>query len=279
MDESHALVVAEEAARQAGEVLRSYFRHLAGVEHKGPREVVTEADRRAEARIIALIRQAFPADLILAEESYRGLTDEKIIEERRVWFIDPLDGTTNFVYGLPVYAVSIALFDRGRPVLGVVYDPSADELFSAARGEGARGNGRPIRVSSCFRFAEALLATGFPYERNGGDNLDHVTNIVPRIRDLRRMGSAALDLCYVASGRLDGFWEYGLRPWDFAAGLLIVEEAGGKVTDFRGRPMRPFSRGIAATNGYIHEELLAALARGRTGLEDPPLKEGMLRNE
>ncbi|MGQ9779949.1 MAG: inositol monophosphatase family protein [Bacillota bacterium] len=266
MDEAHAaLAVAEEAARRAGALLKSYFRNLAVFEVKGLREVVTEADRRSEELILDLIRRNFPADLIFAEESYGGLPPREM-EASRVWFVDPLDGTTNFVYGLAFYAVSICLFAHGLPLAGVVYDPSADELFSAVRGEGARLNGRPIRVSSCACFPEALLGTGFPYERSGGDNLDHVVEIARGVRDLRRLGSAALDLCYVASGRLDGFWEYGLRPWDYAAGWLIVEEAGGRVTSLAGRPMRPYYRGIAATNGLIHAELLAALAKGRTGL-------------
>lgn len=261
------LAAAEEAARAAGEVLLGHFRQALRPEFKRARDMVTEADLGAQEIILSLLRRRFPDHAIYAEESRDRLTPEEVARGR-VWFVDPLDGTTNFVHGLGIFTVSICLFEFGRATAGVVYHPFGGELFTAVRGEGARLNGMPVGVSAAESLGQSLLATGFAYEFTGGDNTDHVANLVPAIRGLRRLGSASLDLCYVACGRFDGYWEYGIEPWDHAAGDLIVAEAGGRVTNLRGNEIRYNHRGVAATNGRIHRELLDVLARGKTGMDE-----------
>jgi myo-inositol-1(or 4)-monophosphatase len=250
-----ALETARRAARTAGEVIRRRRGTAFRVDRKGATDLVTEVDLAAEKAIISLISEVFPGHRIAAEESGRGAGDS----EYR-WWIDPIDGTTNFVHGYPFYSVSIALEYRGVMAAGVVYDPVGDELFEALRGGGTRLNGRKITVSPVADLSDALLATGFPYERSDRERaLAIAAGFLPRIQGLRRDGSAALDLAYVAAGRLDGFWERGLKPWDTAAGSLLVEEAGGRVSDFSGGIFDIRRGAIVAANPRIHGELVAGL--------------------
>ncbi|MFZ8845559.1 inositol monophosphatase family protein [Thermoflexus sp.] len=258
----HAYQVAVEAAVEAGRVLRWHFRRGLEIIYKGEIDLVTEADLAAERVLISRIREAFPDHHLLSEESGEILQDSPWL-----WVVDPLDGTTNFAHGFPVFSVSIALLHEGQRVLGVVYDVMRDELFAARRGEGAFLNGRPIRVSRTSRLEAALLVTGFPYDRQESpfDNTQEFVALLKRCHGVLRVGSAALDLAAVAAGRLDGYWEFRLSPWDLAAGALLVEEAGGRVTTPTGDPLPPLATDIVATNGRIHEELLKALAAARAG--------------
>lgn len=259
------LQVALQAAKEAGDYLIRIKREIA-VDKKGARDLVTTADRGSEAIIRQILINEFPEDVFFGEES--GGTDAAAFSGlERVWIVDPLDGTTNYVRGFTDYGISIAFYEKGRPLIGVIAAPEKGELFQAVAGQGAFLNGEPIRVSQVSTMIDALVATGFPYEpdERGGNNTDHVANIVPLIHDLRRMGAAALDLASVACGRLDGFWEFGLSAWDVAAGILLVQEAGGMVSGFAGEPVNIFAGRIVATNRLIHQLLLAALARGQTG--------------
>lgn len=250
-----ALKTARQAAFAAGEVIRSRSGTAFRVDRKGAADLVTEVDLAAEKVIISLIAAAFPDHRIAAEESGR-----KDGDSRYIWWIDPIDGTTNFVHGYPFYSVSIALEYQGVMVAGVVYDPVAEEMFEALRSGGARLNGREIAVSEVPDLDNALLATGFPYERGDRQRaLEIASGFLPRIQGLRRDGSAALDLAYVAAGRLDGFWEQSLKPWDIAAGLLLVEEAGGRVSDFSGKKIELQRGEIVASGPGIHLELVAGL--------------------
>ncbi len=250
-----ALETARRAAGAAGEAIRRGSAAGFRVDRKGVTDLVTEVDLAAEQAAIAVIRDAFPSHRIAAEESGRGEGDPECL-----WWIDPIDGTTNFVHGYPFYSVSIALEYRGEMAAGVVYDPGRDEMFEAVRSGGARLNGREIRVSAAAALADALLATGFPYERSERwKALELAAALLPRIQGLRRDGSAALDLAYVAAGRLDGFWERGLKPWDTAAGSLLVAEAGGRVSDFSGGRFDLHRGEVAAANPLIHRELISGL--------------------
>ncbi|OGG46099.1 MAG: hypothetical protein A3F84_11165 [Candidatus Handelsmanbacteria bacterium RIFCSPLOWO2_12_FULL_64_10] len=246
--------VAIRAAKAGGETLLQYHAHLRRdqVALKGPNDFVTEADRESERRISEVLRSAFPDHAITGEE---GGASAGSAEYR--WFIDPLDGTTNFVYGIPFFCVSIGL-SRGRdPLLGAVYDPLRDELFAGERGRGATLNDAPLRVSACARLDEALLMTGFPFKQIDCADayVASFSALLRRSRSIRRCGAAALDLCYVAAGRADGFWEWGLSPWDIAAGAVILSEAGGRITDFRGGDN--YTQGdVVATNGRIHEAMV-----------------------
>jgi len=228
------------------------------VEYKSPLELVTEFDGTSERLIVDAIGRAFPGDATLAEEG--GARQG----ERWRWIIDPLDGTTNFAHGLPHFAVSIAGEELGELAFGVVYDPMRDELFSAGRGGGAFLNDARLHISPSAALADSLLVTGFPYDLRShpDNNLDRYAWLAMQTRGVRRFGSAALDLAYVAAGRFDGYWELRLAPWDLAAGMLLVREAGGTVTRVDGGPdvLRP-PTSIAATNGLIHEELLEALKK------------------
>ncbi|MCX7906724.1 MAG: inositol monophosphatase [Bacteroidetes bacterium] len=255
-----ALQAARRAAREAGAIIRRCWGRLdpETAALKGVHDLVTEVDREAEACILTILREALPESTFVAEESAPAQTAS---EAPLRWFIDPLDGTTNFVHGVPACSVSIALEAAGELALGVVYELGRDELFWAVRGQGAYLNGQPIRVSRVRRPEHALLATGFPYREF--DRIDAYLEVLRyfmrHTQGVRRPGSAAMDLCYVACGRFDGFWELGLSPWDVAAGALIVAEAGGAVTDFDGGSGYLFGRQILATNSHLHSWMLEAV--------------------
>ena len=250
------LHTAGEAARAAGAILLNMYGRVHQIMKKGVIDLVTEADLAAEKAILDTIRENFPKDNILSEEAggHRAVSG-------RTWLVDPLDGTTNFAHGFPFFAVSIALETQEGLVLGVVFDPVADEYFEAVRGKGAFLNGGRIRVSDTQDLGESLLGTGFPYyvhERPEGV-MGHFTKMLTRAQGLRRPGAAALDLCYVASGRFDGFWEEDLKPWDTAAGSLLVAEAGGRITTFEGGAHSPYEKSIVAANPFIHGAMLEVL--------------------
>jgi len=250
--------LAVNVARRAGDLLAGGLgRHMA-IERKGAVDLVTEMDRKAEDLIVSKIRVAFPDHGILTEESA-----ELVTGSRYRWIIDPLDGTTNYAHGFPVFCVSIAFEDSGRVVFGAVYDPVLDELFTAEEGRGAELNGKRIRVSKCTSLDSSLLATGFPYDIRTSEknNLDHFADFAVRAQAIRRAGSAALDLCCVACARFDGFWEMKLRPWDVAAASLIVTEAGGRITDFSAGEFSIDNAECLATNGLIHDEMTRVLAQ------------------
>ncbi len=244
-------------AKDAGRLLRDRVGTNFGIDHKGDINIVTEVDLASERLIRDAISTYYPRHEILAEEG--GLSESS--SEYR-WIVDPLDGTTNYAHGYPIFCVSIALEYRGEIVLGVVYDPMRDELFAAERGAGSALNHRPIRVSKTAELIQGLLSTGFPYDIRTSKltNLDHWANFAMNAQALRRDGAAALDLCYVASGRFDGFWELNLSPWDTAAGALIVKEAGGQVTNFSGGPFSNYEAEVVASNGLIHDSMLEVLA-------------------
>jgi myo-inositol-1(or 4)-monophosphatase len=250
------LTIARQAAQEAGKCLMNLLGNIHQVTKKGEIDLVTEADVRSEKAIIEVITGNFPDDSILAEETGK---QENIRE--RTWIIDPLDGTTNFAHGFPFFAVSIGLQVEGEIVLGIVYNPCMKEHFEAVIGEGATLNREPIRVSEIRELDSSLLATGFPYSiREDSDTvIGLLKKIVVKAQGVRRAGAAAVDLCYVAAGRLDGFWEQGLKPWDTAAGSLIVREAGGKISDYNGNPYNPFQKNILASNPYIFDELASAI--------------------
>lgn len=252
--------IAIDAALEAGRIIRKHFGKLDGVEYKGEIDVVTVADHEAEAAVLERLTGAFPDFGVLAEES--GTRDGNGGSSSR-WVVDPLDGTTNFANANPHICVSIGLEQDGRVTLGVVYDPMRDELFIAERGSGATCNGKRIHVTDTSVFLQSMLATGFPYDlEKRAENLERFQHFTHLTRAVRRVGAAALDLCFVANGRFDGFWESGLKPWDSAAGSLMVLEAGGRVTDYYGEEYWIDSPGLIATNGHVHNDLLAGLRPG-----------------
>jgi myo-inositol-1(or 4)-monophosphatase len=272
-------------AREAGGLLMEYFHQHLKIEYKGEADLVTAADRASEKLIRERIQQQWPGHDVLGEE--QGLSD---LGSDYRWYVDPLDGTTNFAHGYPVFCVSLGLEyrrlenqsseqrssgHRARRVAAVVYDPTRDEMFAAERGKGAWLNGEPMQVSKTPRLKESLLATGFPsHKRHKNPNIYFYHQITLHTHGVRRAGSAALDLCNVASGRYDGFWEFNLNPWDTAAGVLIVEEAGGRVTRFDGSPFELNSRETVASNGLLHDALLDEFkeifaGRGLEPLADP----------
>ncbi len=266
----------EPIAREAGALLMSYFHRRIGYEYKGDVDLVTEADRASEKFIAQRLRARWPEFGILGEEGTRSDLDA----EYR-WLVDPLDGTTNFAHGYPVFCISIALA-RGEELLaGFLYDPTRDEFFSAERGAGAKLNGQAMHVSKTSSLAESLLGTGFPsHKRHKNPNIHFYHQLTLRSHGLRRAGSAALDLACVASGRYDGFWEFKLNSWDTAAGVLLIQEAGGRVTRFDGSPFRLSSEEVLASNGIIHDELMqnfAEIFAGR-GLEEIPSPVEYARN-
>ena len=251
------LDAAIEIARHAGAILRDEFSRPPQIAYKGEVDLVTQADKRSEQAIVREISSYFPDHSILAEE---GFGHESISEFG--WHVDPLDGTTNFAHGYPCFCVSIALAQRGTLLVGVIYNPIHDELFAAAKGEGATLNGQKIQVSKNATLSTSLLCTGFPvHNRKGTPNLQYYGDFTMQSHGVRRDGSAALDLAYVAAGRFDGFWEFGLKKWDTAAGVLLVEEAGGQVSDFAGTPYELGGPLILATNGLIHGEMRATAAK------------------
>jgi myo-inositol-1(or 4)-monophosphatase len=248
--------LAVSAARRAGDYLKKHLHRRHDVRFKGEIDIVTEADQQAESMIIAAIHQQYPGHDILAEES-----PATHIGSLYRWIIDPLDGTTNYAHGYPVFCVSLALEWEGTCVLGVVFNPMLEEMFVAEKGRGAFLNDKPIVVSETTDLSRSLLATGFPYDirLTKENNMDHFESMAVKVQALRRAGSAALDLAYVAAGRFDGFWELKLKPWDTAAGCLLVEEAGGVVTDLNGETFTLTAPHVVASNGKIHGDILSVL--------------------
>jgi len=244
------------AAHQGGAVLRHLFGRVTDVRHKGVADLVTEADTGSEKAIIATIRGVFPSHAILAEESGSIAGDPD-----RVWIIDPLDGTTNFTHGLPFFAVSIAFAASGQIVVGIVLDPIGGALYLAQKERGATCNGRTLQVSRTDQVSQSLLVTGFAYDfrENGARVSARFDRCLLAAQGVRRLGAASLDLCRVACGQFDGFWEEKLKPWDTAAGMLIARESGAQVTDFANHPYEPEQPSILATNGVIHSEMLGLL--------------------
>lgn len=258
--------VAVRAARQGGDILRDYAKHAFEIHRKGqPINLVTEADLRSEEAIIHTIRQSYPEHRILSEE--QGMQD--LPDHPVKWIIDPLDGTTNFAHGFPLYNVSIGVEFEGMCVLGVVFDPTRDELFLGQQGRGATLNSRPIQVSTTSKLPEALLVTGFAYDVHtaNDNNLKEFCAFTLRARGIRRTGTAAIDLAYLASGRFDGFWELHLNPWDTAAGKVILEEAGGTLTNYQNEPYSIYGQTLIATNGRIHQEMVDVLKEVRSPRE------------
>lgn len=259
------LSTATRAAKEAGKLLAERFGEVRELRHKGAIDLVTDADTAAEAAVLQVIRAAYPSHAVLAEES--GAQDRA---SRYRWIIDPLDGTTNYAHAVPQFAVTLACEVDGEVAVGVIFDPMRDELYTATRGGGARCNGEAIAVSSCAEVSQALLSTGFPYwiqdEFEGAMAL--FSTFLRRAQGIRRFGSAALDLAWLAAGRYDGFFELGLKPWDIAAGALIVEEAGGRVTNLDGTPLRLDAGQILAGPAYLHSELLSIASAVK--LELPP---------
>ncbi|BAY21002.1 inositol monophosphatase [Calothrix sp. NIES-2100] len=259
------LDIATEAALAGGEVLQSYWGKLEdAITEKGrPGDLVTAADKASEVVVLEVLRRHFPQHSILAEES--GKQENQ--DNEFLWAIDPLDGTTNYAHQYPYFAVSIGLLINGVPQVGVIYNPFHNELFRAAAGLGATRNRRPIKVSSTSQLGKSLLVTGFAYDRRetSDNNYAEFCHLTHLTQGVRRSGSAAMDLAYVACGRFDGYWERGLSPWDMAAGIILVQEAGGKVTAYDGSPLNIESGRILATNNYLHDSLSQEL------LHVPPL--------
>lgn len=247
---------AVDAALKGGEVLISRFGASNNIRFKDKINLVTEADTLSEQAVVDVIKNSYPDHQILGEEGVAngGESDHK-------WIIDPLDGTTNYAHGYSVFSVSIGLEVKGKIVAGVVYNPVLKELFRAEKGKGAYLGDKRLKVSTTDKLIDSLLSTGFPYVRmtGGPTNLDYFNRAIMKCREIRRDGSAALDLCYLAAGRFDGFWELMLKPWDVAAGMLILTEAGGKVTDLKGGSYSIYSDELLSSNGLIHEELMEVL--------------------
>jgi len=260
--------VAINTAAKAGEWILSKLGNYSSLKTKySPHDLVTEVDQGSEKLIRRLIQTHFPEHSFLGEEGVEPGPEasakavESVMNDEYLWIIDPIDGTTNFVHGFPFFSVSIALAYRGEIIVGVIYDPSRDELFVAEKGKGAYVRGRRMQVAPQQKLSESLLATGFPPNRDAlGSNIKGIQALVPKVRNIRSAGSAALHLAYVAAGRLNGFWEIGLNAWDIAAGALLVQESGGLVTDTAGNPYTLAVRNVVASNGHIHDELLSELS-------------------
>ena len=250
-----------QTARDAGHILTARLGRALQVSNKGDIDLVTEADLASEKLIIERIRSHYPRHTILAEES--GSTEGSVTGEESSewkWIIDPLDGTTNYAHGYPCFCVSIGVECAGQLEIGVIYDPMRDEMFATERGRGATLNERPIRVSQVSELNSAMLCTGFPYNVRERPNFaKEFANFTMNVQAVRRDGSAALDLAYVACGRFDGFWEDGLNPWDVAAGVLIIEEAGGRVTNYEGERLDVYTAKVLASNGLIHDSMRSIL--------------------
>lgn len=248
-----------QTARDAGQILLEKFGRNIKVSKKGDINLVTEADLASERLIVERVRSYYPRHSILAEESGESLAAQEG-ENAWKWIIDPLDGTTNYAHGYPCFCVTLALEHNGEIVIGVTYDPTRDELFAAEKGQGASLNGRKIRVSEAENLGDALIVTGFPYDFAQRDGFaKHLTDFLLKSRGVRRDGSAAIDMAYVACGRFDGFWEEGLNPWDVAAGLLLIQEAGGRVSYYDDSPFSIYAPPICASNGLIHAQMLEVL--------------------
>jgi myo-inositol-1(or 4)-monophosphatase len=254
-----ALEVAIEAARAAGKIQRDRSQSIGRISSKGLRDLVTEVDILCEQEVIRIIKKRFPDHQFLAEES--GASE--VSSSPSKWIIDPLDGTINYAHGFPCYCVSIGLEHEGEIIVGVVYNPNLDELFVAEKGKGATLNAVPISVSTIPKLEDSLLVTGFTPEvvHSLDDNIDIFRDFMKASQAVRRPGSAAIDLCYTAMGRFEGFWELKLNAWDVAAGYLIMEEAGGKVTKLDGTPLSVYDRQILASNGLVHDEMVAILKK------------------
>jgi len=254
------LDIAVEVAYEAGDIVSEAFNKPHDVEFKGDVNPVTEIDRESEAHIVQRLQAAFPDHHILAEEE----GGDALHTPGAIWIIDPVDGTNNFAHNFPHIGISIALVVDGTPHIGIIYDPLRDELFAARLGAGATLNDAPIHVSEIPKLANAFLATGFPYDRRVAEdnNVHRFDNFLRRSQGVRRAGAAVLDLAYVACGRFDGFWELGLSPWDVAAGILIIQESGGRVTDFGGTPLPLNGEQIVASNAQIHEAMLRVIREG-----------------
>lgn len=253
------LDLAMRAAREAGAILQEYAAREFQITHKGRINLVTEADLASEKHIKELIQTSYPTHRILAEESGASHADASASDY--CWIIDPLDGTTNFAHGLPSYAVSIGLEHKGKMIAGVIYDPTRNDMFAAERGAGAMLNGERIKVSDVDSLEQSLLVTGFPYDVREKMNvyLPPWRLFLERAQGVRRLGAAAIDIAYVACGRFEGFWENGLHAWDCAAGWVIVEEAGGRVTKFDGSPFELFQPLFLCTNNRIHDQMIEVL--------------------
>ncbi len=253
---SDFLKIAEKAAREAGRLLSELRSTDREIKKKGAVNLVTDADRKSEQLIREIIESNFPDHSFIAEEGTETSGDSEYL-----WLVDPLDGTTNYAHGLPVYCVSMGLLKGNEIIAGCIYNPNLDECFTAEAGKGAFLNGKPIHVSETGNLDDSLLATGFPYDirETDDDNLKEFTAFYKRARAVRRAGAAALDLAYVACGRFDGFWEFKLAPWDIAAGILLVEEAGGKATSYSGNKYDIYKGELVATNGLIHGAMVGTL--------------------
>ena len=265
------LETAVEIAREAGALLAHYFERRIGFELKGEHDLVTEADRTSEKLIVERLRTYFPSHSIVAEE---GGGNEGTSQFR--WYVDPLDGTTNFAHGFPVFNVTLGLEQAGELIAGVVFDPTRQEMFTAERGSGAYLNNRRIRVSTVKRLEDSLVATGFPSRRRHENiNVHFYYQLAMLTHGVRRAGAAAIDLAYVACGRLDGFWEFGLNPWDMAAGALLIAEAGGICSDMKGGAMNVRGAHLLADNGLLHGQTLELFGKIFQGEYQYPIPEIM----
>jgi myo-inositol-1(or 4)-monophosphatase len=253
--------ILKQIALEAGKIVKEGYSSHKEVTHKGVVDLVTEFDLKTEAFILDQLKKAFPDHTLVGEESHHGSYHyDKAI------YIDPIDGTTNFVHGIPHLAISLGVWEQGKPTLAVVYNPILEELFWAVRGEGAYCNGKRLEVSSQSKLQNALIATGFPYAKvNAGIEYQWVikcmTNLLPYIQDIRRLGAAAVDLCYLAQGKVEAFYEIDLKPWDVAAGILIVQEAGGKISNVDNMPFNFDDKSIVASNSKVHQQLMKYLEK------------------
>jgi myo-inositol-1(or 4)-monophosphatase len=265
IDYSKRLQIAKQAALEAGRYILKSMPEKHQIDKKGTVNLVTETDRGAENIIHKIITTAFPEDRFIAEEGSTNTGQSGL-----VWYVDPLDGTTNFAHRLPHYCVSIGLVESGSPVVGCVYNPNLDECFTAARGQGAFLNDKPIHVSQIDNLTDSLLATGFPYDLRDSseDNLVNFALFYKKCQAVRRAGAAALDLAYVACGRFDGFWEFKLQGWDIAAGIILVWEAGGAVSNFSGNAVEMTKGEVLASNGIIHPKMVETLKLAKTAQGD-----------
>jgi len=250
--------IALKAVKEGGAILMEYLGKVQSIDYKGEINLVTEVDRRSEEVVMGIIKDSYPDHRILAEE-----TGDSGESSSFKWIIDPLDGTTNYAHGYPCFCISLAIEHEGEVIYATVYDPVREELFTAEKGKGAYLNGKAIKVSSTQQLNQSLLCTGFPYDvRNDlNSNILHFRNFLLKTQAVRRDGSAALDLCYTATGRFDGFWEQKLFPWDVAAGSLLVTEAGGNLSNFKGENFSIYDKEIVASNGIIHNQMIEVLRR------------------